>query len=39
MRCGKGVFAGIDRDGALLIADEQGAVRRIIAGDALIMKG
>lgn len=33
------VFAGIDRDGALLIADEQGGVRRIIAGDATIMKG
>jgi BirA family biotin operon repressor/biotin-[acetyl-CoA-carboxylase] ligase len=35
----EGVFAGIDRDGALLIADEQGAVRRITAGDATIMKG
>jgi len=34
----EGVFAGIDRDGALLIADEQGAVRRITAGDATIMK-
>jgi BirA family biotin operon repressor/biotin-[acetyl-CoA-carboxylase] ligase len=35
----EGMFAGIDRDGALLIADEQGAVRRITAGDATIMKG
>jgi len=35
----EGVFAGIDRDGALLIADEKGAVRRITAGDATIMKG
>lgn len=35
----EGVFAGIDRDGALLIADEEGAVRRIVAGDATIMKG
>ena len=34
----EGVFAGIDEDGALLIADEQGAVRRITAGDATIMK-
>ena len=35
----EGVFAGIDRDGALLIADEQGAVRRVTAGDTTIMKG
>ena len=35
----EGVFAGIDRDGALLIADEQGAVRRVNAGDATIIKG
>lgn len=35
----EGVFAGIDRDGALLMADERGAVRRIVAGDATIMKG
>jgi BirA family biotin operon repressor/biotin-[acetyl-CoA-carboxylase] ligase len=35
----EGVFVGIDRDGALLIADGQGAVRRITAGDATIMKG
>ena len=35
----EGEFAGIDRDGALLIADEQGAVSRITAGDATIMKG
>ena len=34
----EGVFAGIDRDGALLIASEQGAVRRITAGDATILK-
>ena len=34
----EGVVEGIDRDGALLIADEQGAVRRITAGDATIMK-
>ncbi len=35
----EGSFVGIDRDGALLIADEQGAVSRITAGDATIMKG
>lgn len=35
----EGVVEGIDRDGALLLADEQGAVRRITAGDATIMKG
>jgi BirA family biotin operon repressor/biotin-[acetyl-CoA-carboxylase] ligase len=35
----EGAFAGIDPDGALLIADEQGAVQRIMAGDASIMKG
>lgn len=35
----EGTFAGIDRDGALLIADEQGAVRRVTAGDATIIKG
>jgi len=34
----EGAFAGIDTDGALLIADEQGAVSRITAGDATIMK-
>jgi BirA family biotin operon repressor/biotin-[acetyl-CoA-carboxylase] ligase len=34
----EGVFAGIDRDGALLIADEQGGVSRITAGDATIIK-
>jgi BirA family biotin operon repressor/biotin-[acetyl-CoA-carboxylase] ligase len=34
----EGVFAGIDRDGALLIADEQGAISRITAGDATIIK-
>lgn len=34
----EGAFAGIDRDGALLIANEQGAVRRITAGDATIIK-
>ena len=35
----EGAFAGIERDGALLIADEQGAVSRITAGDATVMKG
>lgn len=35
----EGAFAGIDHDGALLIADEQGALRRVTAGDATIMKG
>jgi BirA family biotin operon repressor/biotin-[acetyl-CoA-carboxylase] ligase len=35
----EGVVEGIDRDGVLLIADEHGAVRRIVAGDATIMKG
>jgi biotin-(acetyl-CoA carboxylase) ligase len=35
----EGAFAGIDPDGALLITDEQGAVQRIMAGDASIMKG
>ena len=34
----EGAFAGIDRDGALLIADEQGAVSRITAGDATIIR-
>ncbi|MFZ4436863.1 MAG: biotin--[acetyl-CoA-carboxylase] ligase [Syntrophales bacterium] len=34
----EGAFDGIDKDGALLIADEQGAVSRITAGDATIMK-
>ena len=34
----EGVVEGIDRDGALLISDEQGNVRRITAGDATIMK-
>jgi BirA family biotin operon repressor/biotin-[acetyl-CoA-carboxylase] ligase len=35
----QGTFAGIDSDGALLLADALGAVRRITAGDASIMKG
>ena len=35
----EGVVVGIDLDGALLLDDERGAVRRIIAGDASIMKG
>jgi BirA family biotin operon repressor/biotin-[acetyl-CoA-carboxylase] ligase len=35
----EGVVEGIDRDGALLIADGRGEVRRITAGDATIMKG
>jgi BirA family biotin operon repressor/biotin-[acetyl-CoA-carboxylase] ligase len=35
----EGVVVGIDLDGALLLADELGAVRRIIAGDASIVKG
>ena len=35
----EGVVVGIDFDGALLLDDERGAVRRIIAGDASIMKG
>ena len=35
----EGRFAGIDHDGALLIADDLGAVRRVMAGDAEIMKG
>ncbi len=34
----EGVVEGIDRDGALLIANGQGDVRRITAGDATIMK-
>lgn len=34
----EGVMAGIDLDGALLIADRQGDVRRILAGDATIIK-
>jgi BirA family transcriptional regulator, biotin operon repressor / biotin---[acetyl-CoA-carboxylase] ligase len=34
----EGVVEGIDRDGALLIADGQGNVRRITAGDATIVK-
>ena len=35
----EGVVEGIDRDGALLIADGQGNVRRITAGDATIIRG
>ena len=35
----EGVVVGIDPDGALLLEDEHGAVKRIIAGDASIMKG
>ena len=35
----EGEVVGIDLDGALLLDDERGAVRRIIAGDASIMKG
>jgi BirA family biotin operon repressor/biotin-[acetyl-CoA-carboxylase] ligase len=35
----EGVVEGIDRDGALLLADGQGGVRRITAGDATILKG
>jgi BirA family biotin operon repressor/biotin-[acetyl-CoA-carboxylase] ligase len=35
----EGVVQGIDRDGALLISDGWGEVRRITAGDATIMKG
>jgi len=35
----EGVVEGIDRDGALLLADGRGNVRRITAGDATIMKG
>jgi len=34
----EGVVEGIDRDGALLLADGRGDVRRITAGDATIMK-
>ncbi len=34
----EGVFAGIDGDGALLLADALGSLRRITAGDASIMK-
>ncbi len=35
----EGMFAGIDSDGALLLADARGSVRRMTAGDAGIMKG
>jgi BirA family biotin operon repressor/biotin-[acetyl-CoA-carboxylase] ligase len=35
----EGVVEGIDRDGALLIVDGQGEVRRITAGDATIIEG
>jgi BirA family biotin operon repressor/biotin-[acetyl-CoA-carboxylase] ligase len=35
----EGAVVGLDPDGALLLEDELGAVRRIIAGDASIMKG
>jgi BirA family biotin operon repressor/biotin-[acetyl-CoA-carboxylase] ligase len=34
----EGVVKGIDRDGALLLADDHGALRRITAGDASIVK-
>jgi BirA family biotin operon repressor/biotin-[acetyl-CoA-carboxylase] ligase len=35
----EGVVAGLADDGALLLADPLGSVRRITAGDATIMKG
>jgi BirA family transcriptional regulator, biotin operon repressor / biotin---[acetyl-CoA-carboxylase] ligase len=35
----EGIVAGIDLDGALLLEDERGVVRRVMAGDASIMKG
>jgi len=35
----EGMFAGIDSDGALLLADARGSLRRITAGDVGIMKG
>jgi BirA family transcriptional regulator, biotin operon repressor / biotin---[acetyl-CoA-carboxylase] ligase len=35
----QGEFAGIDGDGALLLADAAGSLRRITAGDASIVKG
>ena len=35
----EGMFTGIDSDGALLLADALGSVRRITAGDVGIMKG
>ena len=34
----EGVAAGIDRDGALLLADGTGALQRITAGDASVVK-
>lgn len=34
----EGVAVGIDEDGALLLRDETGTVRRILAGDASVMK-
>jgi BirA family biotin operon repressor/biotin-[acetyl-CoA-carboxylase] ligase len=34
----EGIVEGIDCDGALLIADDKGEVRRITAGDATILK-
>lgn len=34
----EGVVEGIDRDGALLISDSRGEIRRITAGDATIIK-
>lgn len=34
----EGIVAGIDRDGALLISDGRGELRRITAGDATILK-
>ncbi len=34
----EGTMAGIDRDGALLLSDARGGVRRILAGDATILK-
>lgn len=32
----EGLFAGIDQDGALLIADDLGAIRRMIVGDVAL---
>jgi biotin-(acetyl-CoA carboxylase) ligase len=35
----EGLVSGLDDDGALLLAVSGGAIERIIAGDATIMKG
>jgi biotin-(acetyl-CoA carboxylase) ligase len=34
-----GTARGIDRDGALLVGDDWGQIRRVIAGDVIPLEG